>query len=565
LLSCFILFVFIIKLLLQENVAFIKSHIIWLVLFTVLAIFTLIPIPEILLAILSPKTLKLFKEFRIEPSGIYTLSIYPEATYTMILQLVSFLAVFWVSANYIDSPNKFRRIIWSIFVAGSIYTLYGIIQKFYASKGNFSTFTNRNHFAAYLEMIVPLVLGYALTKSSKPARYMLIFIASIMGLAIFLSQSRAGSVCFILSMLIFLTLLRIKMPSKNGAGAVIVFMLILSIFITAIGVGDVTKRLQTLSDPLKAIGGRLDVLKDIPSLISDFTFFGTGLGTFIEIFKKYKTFSGEWIYRFSHNEPVQLLVESGFFGFIVIALFLFFYLKDVLLIWFKRHNPYVIYLGLGCLSGATSILLHSLFEFMFHVPANTLLFFIIMALLFRVVYYKDGRDKLPLREVEINISPAVKWGTIIVLCTSFLFIGMILLKRYEAEATFQRVKQVKIPETGIEALLEYRKLIRAMDSSIYLNPLNSSYPAQKANFLYELAVNPSTKDILSGVEEFQNPQLVLASAEKLYKSALRINPINAEYYFGLAKIYSFNGEYELEGEVLLKTGILNPLDKRITR
>jgi tetratricopeptide (TPR) repeat protein len=188
-----------------------------------------------------------------------------------------------------------------------------------------------------------------------------------------------------------------------------------------------------------------------------------------------------------------------------------------------------------------------------------------MALLFRVVYYKDGRDKLPLREVEINISPAVKWGTIIVLCTSFLFIGMILLKRYEAEATFQRVKQVKIPETGIEALLEYRKLIRAMDSSIYLNPLNSSYPAQKANFLYELAVNPSTKDILSGVEEFQNPQLVLASAEKLYKSALRINPINAEYYFGLAKIYSFNGEYELEGEVLLKTGILNPLDKRITR
>jgi len=562
-LSFLIFFTFLAKLTLQGTISFLQSHIIWLLLFIALVIFSLIPIPENLLALLSPNTLALYKEFRITSSDIYTLSIYPEATFTMLLQLLSFFAVFFVAANYLDNPHKFRRIIFTFLIAGSIYALYGIIQNFYTPKGAFSTFTNRNHFAAYMEMIVPLCICYALTKGSKAARYLLIFMASVMGLAIFLSQSRAGAVCFSLSMLVFLTLLQVKLPSKKGLTTVIVLIIVLGLFIAAIGVGEVTKRLQTLSDPFKAMTGRIEVLNDAPRLIKDFPLFGTGLGTFIDIFQKYKTFPGEAVYRFSHNEPLQLLAESGVIGFALIFLFLLLFFKSMLTVWLKRHDPFSVYLSLGCFIGLLSISLHSFFDFMFHVPANALLFFIILALTVRVVYYKDRQAELPLPRIEFNIPEAARVVVILVICLSMILTGVLLLRRYGAESIFQRVKQTKIPETGIEAVLEYKKLLKSLDLAIALNPSNSAYPAQKANFLLEMAGRENIKDALFATGEFGDQVSILDSSESLYREALNLNPLQADHYFRLSQVYETLGKFGLANQYLQKAHMLDPQDKKI--
>lgn len=88
----------------------------------------------------------------------------------MFLQFLSFIAVFFVTLNYVDTEKKSRRLILAVIISGFLYSLYGIIRKIYVPLVGFSTFTNKNHFAAYAEMVIPLGICYSLTEFSKKVR-----------------------------------------------------------------------------------------------------------------------------------------------------------------------------------------------------------------------------------------------------------------------------------------------------------------------------------------------------------------------------------------------------------
>lgn len=563
--SLFLLLFSLVKLLFEANESvFVRLKFVSLVLFIGLVLFQLVALPYGLLRYLSPQASLLYADFGCGSLKNLPLSIYPDATIGMLLQFLSYLALFVVAINYFDTEKKIKRIIMVIIFSGFIYSFYGIIKKFAIEGVEFSTFTNRNHFSAYIQMIIPLAIGYSLTRRSIAVRSIFIFLASIMLLALLLALSRAGIVCVALSLIILFVILRIKYAVKKEVGVVILVVLFLSILLGLFSGLDTTmQRLGTLFSPFQAMSGRFNLIKDTLNIIRDFPLWGTGLGTLGEIFQKYKSQQVGGTFSFTHNEPLQLMAETGLVGFSLIIAFLFGYFKNIMHLLFRRHNPNVIYLGLGCLVGVTSIFLHSLFDFVFHIPANAVLFVIALALINRIIHIQQN-DVISEERSKINLPQYLKVIFVFILILFFLSVTSLIMRRYEAEKMYQKFKDYGgAGNSKSDIIFKYRKELKALDKAIALNSLNSSYHNKKADIFSGLAVRDDLKVELLNFEEFGDTERLLNLAEESYRRAIGLNPTRADYHLRLGWFYGLRGESNLTKKEFNKAILLDPKNYEI--
>ena len=532
--SFLIFFIFLFRAISRGSISLVKARILPLICLVFLVLFQFLSLPDNLLSFLSPSTAYLYREFKVSPGFGGSLSIYPDATIDMLLQFLAYLAVFFVILNHINTEKKARLFVFVIIASGILYSLYGIVLKTYlpGSSYQFSTFINRNHFAAYVEMIIPLTIAYSFIESSKSKRILFIFAASVMTLALFLSLSRAGRACFLISMALFFVILKIRKPTTKMRMAAVVLVLFLVIFVIGVGLDPIMKRMETLLDPAKAFSGRSNIFKDTLNIIRDFPIFGTGLGTFSEIAEKYKTLKTYKMYVFAHNEPLQLTAETGLLGICLALSFIFLYSKDLFFVWVKRHSPFAVYLTLGGAIGLFSAGFHSFFEFIFHVPADAMLFFIILALTYKIAGIGEYGSKY-CKVTEIKLSKPARVSLICVLVVSFLFVEYIVLNRCRAQLIFENIKQKDL--RGQYALAEIDKAMRFC-------PTNSLYLNKKGDLLSE--IDPS-------------------SAEECYKKAININPARADYHLDLGHLYIAIGKDDLAQAEFRKASLLDPQSIRI--
>lgn len=547
----------------KKKISFVSIPLFPLVLFILLVFFQLLRLPANIISLLSPSTFSLYRKFSLDSVGSYTVSIYPDSTINLLLQFFACLAVFFLALNYIDTGKKIRRAILLIILAGFAYSFYGIIRRFTVARPGFSTFTNRNHFSAYLQMIIPLTVTYSFIQSSRLFRFCLIFMASVMTLTLFLCLSRAGIICFLLSIFFLLLLLRAKRSARNRISVIIIIVLILSVILGITGLAPVIERLGTLRSPLEPLLFRLGLIKDTLKIVNDFPLWGVGFGDLGEIFQRYRTKRTPEFFSFTHNEPVQLMAETGVLGFLLISLFLIFYLRKVLTLFFKRHDQRVIYITLGCLIGLFSITMHSLFDFVFHVPANFLLFFIILGLALRTAYLKEPQELLPIPKIEISPSIFLKGFCIVISCILLFSAYSLIWRRYGAEKIFEKVKEYKTPEDSVKAVIEYNKFMKKIEKSISLNPLSSLYWLKKADVLSEVALRD---DLWAGsvfFEGFGNSSEMLSSAEEAYKKAIELNPTKADSHLRLGWLYGVIDKKDLSKEHFEKAVLLDPQNPKI--
>jgi O-antigen ligase len=565
--SFLLIFLFLLILFLsKDKISFIQFPAGAFFLFIALIIIQILPLPKAFLSIFSPQTLVLYNNFRVNNSlSFFTLSIYPEATINFLIRILSCLCVFFVVLNYIDSKEKIRRLLFTLILVGFLVSFYGLMQRVSIPESKFitSTFTYHNFFAAYLEMIIPLAIVFCFNRLSVTVRSILIFMTTVMILGLFFSLSRAGIICFCLGILLMLSLFKIKGRLKKGISISLLLFLALFIFLAAIGFDYVKMRMITLIAPLKALGGRVDIIRDSLKIVKDFPLFGTGLGTFGEIFQKYKTFEHGAKFIVALSEPLQLLVETGIVGFLLISLFFLGYFKRIFHLWKKRNDSFVAFIVIGCIVGLFSVILHSFFDFVLHSPANALLFSVIIALAYRVVYIQEPQRDLSMPLREISLSRPLKLFLIVVLCLLFIGVESFIFRRYQAEALFEKLENKKISQTGIDAVIEYRKALREIDKSINFNPLNNLYYAKKADLLSELATREDTSKELVNFAEFKDANAILKQAAKIYKKAINLNPTIADNHLKLGWLYDIINVKDLAKKEFEKALLLDPQNYKI--
>jgi O-antigen ligase len=235
--------------------------------------------------------------------------------------------------------------------------IYWIIEK---AGSHFGPYINYDHAAGYLEMCTFLSIAVFLAKissssfahirklkdkflwfSTKEANTTLVymFISVVMTTALFLTTSRGGIMSFCASLAVFYLVCVICAERRKRKRILLTSLTVLvfmTIMILWVGPESTVDRFKGLNIIVRKIIHERSILseirpqmwKDTIAMIKDFPVFGVGLGDYIYIFPKYRTFALKWgVLRYAHNDYFHFIAEMGAMGGIFLVSFFLWYVK----------------------------------------------------------------------------------------------------------------------------------------------------------------------------------------------------------------------------------------------
>jgi O-antigen ligase len=107
---------------------------------------------------------------------------------------------------------------------------------------------------------------------------------------------------------------------------------------------------------------------------------------------------------------LEYLSELGILGSLLLFSAVFSMLFVAFRTWRKRRHPEVRGLALGGFLSVLAILLHSLTDFNMHIPANLLLFSVVLSLTVAIVFYKGRGHGRPGGRVQNGSPPGEEGG-----------------------------------------------------------------------------------------------------------------------------------------------------------
>lgn len=362
----------------------------WLLfLFPAYLVFQLIPFHAGMLQILSPARASLLRDLAPLAPGLNSapLSVNPPSAvlnlFTMLGYIVTFLLVREVGWRFSARPwtPVVPLIAVAVFEAG-----LGIFQVFtgWPSASATGTYMSRDHFAGLLEMILPFVtlLGVVILRNKKNSRFAtssalkacaIWAIAAAVLLAIIYSLSRMGflvTLCalFTVGALTMRPRLRSRAWRWSSLGAVAAGVALMFVFFSP---NQLIERFADISSTEKiSADTRLSLWKETMPLISEYRFFGCGLGGFESVFLKYQAVANNFKVEFAHNDYLQYLAELGIVGFSILAAIL----GGLLIQIFRKATEFGDerrrLLLVACVGAFVAILLHSFVDFNMYIPAN---------------------------------------------------------------------------------------------------------------------------------------------------------------------------------------------------
>ena len=248
----------------------------------------------------------------------------------------------------------------------------------------YGPYVNHNHYAGLMEMLIPVPLVSSLTHLvERPKKMLALGAAAVMASTIFLSGSRGGMIAFLVQMTILGIFLLRRKKSRTMAFALAGFLVVLVGLVIWLGgsvLGDRVISIRSETSTEITGGTRLAIVRDGWKMWRARPLLGWGLGNFPEAYPQYRSFYTNLFVNQAHNDYVQLLVEMGALGFVVMLWFLarmYYRAAEKLGSWSSNINGS---LTLAAMLGCTGILVHSLVDFNLQIPANAALFFVLCTL-----------------------------------------------------------------------------------------------------------------------------------------------------------------------------------------
>ncbi len=408
----------------------IKLIILLLSLFLGLVLFQTVPLPEGIVRLISPKIYELRNQLSVivypqtsnlkPQSQFITLSFFPLGTKIEFFKWLALASLFIFLLHWKLADNRARiihHLVVAIFLVGVFQCLYGIFEFFSGHRHIFNldwshristvtgTFFNRNYFAGYLLMVIPLSISYFLSRTAhRPWRFgdwrhrlssldgktlLLGFGLILMILGLLLSASRMGILSLLVSFSLISFLFRDpRRGQRTSRVPALIFGLAL-LWAAWIGLDAVISRFFTISEGLRS---RWMIWVNTFGIIKDFPFLGSGLGTFTEAFSLYRSFHIVGLVTHAENDYLQLTSEVGLFGAgLLLILFLFLFFKAVSGIRSLSRGKPQRYVGIGGLVGILALMFHSIMERNIQIPANAFLYAVMWAIVLTIAL--DPRSK----------------------------------------------------------------------------------------------------------------------------------------------------------------------------
>lgn len=316
---------------------------------------------------------------------------------------VAVFVIFFAASAFIDSRTRLRGIVTFLVILGAVVALVGLIQHFvsplkiYGFREPFQAlpfgpFIDRNHFAAFAVMILPLPSALLLERAVGRDRIPLYAGAIVLVVVATVMTGSRGALLTIVAVAGFLVIVQaatsrqvhtgsvrrrwILIAAAFGMGAVLIFSLVLFLG----GSGSLRRVAGQSPTEDAAGGGRLHYWRATIKMFRDHPVIGVGLDAYGVAFPRYDTLNGEFRIERAHNDYLQTLAETGIIGSLIALAFV------VILFWQgitaanRTRDPWRRAVTIGALAGCFGVLVHSFFEFPLRTPANALLFLLLAAL-----------------------------------------------------------------------------------------------------------------------------------------------------------------------------------------
>ncbi len=351
-------------------------------------LFQMVPLPAFILGLLQPRTVSL-TSLAPAAASFHSISLYVFPTEMALARLIVYLTVFFMATLLPGQGRAVPGVLKALSCFGFMLALFGMVQnvagngKLYwlraLSHGGspFGPFVDRDHFAGYINMIVPLSLAVSLASRRPWKKTLFAFFSVIMSFSVFLTLSRGGVISFIAGLAMFSAILLSKRKTRRSKWQFVslsAFAIALVSFVLYAGISPLMERFSAggVSDSQRVLAwkGTLAAFRDFPV-------FGTGLGTFQYVFTLYHPPGLHHFWDHAHNDYLEFLLDEGIAGTLTGIFFIFTVLREA----FRRQwEGKRAYLQAGFASSLATIGVHSLVDFNLHIPSNAILFFMVLGL-----------------------------------------------------------------------------------------------------------------------------------------------------------------------------------------
>jgi O-antigen ligase len=304
--------------------------------------------------------------------------------------LLNYIIIYYLIIQTFNTRERLRHLIGVIIIVAAFLSFFGIVKKFGANPfpwWNYdnglnpdlavssSTFGNPNHFAGYLSMAIPLLLGLFFTGINGGKLFLSVLLTLLMTVALIFSISRGGWVSTAVGLAFMIAALLINQYLKSKTIVLIALVGLFFLAFIALSNRPVIQEMLTVKQASKDVSlqSRILVWHKTIDMIRDYPWLGTGPGTFSTMFTQYQPPGFTARFFRAHNDYLHFISETGIPLIIIMAwMIAALYLKGIT----KLADLSRLIRGttLGAMSGITALLFFSIFDFNLHIPANAILF-----------------------------------------------------------------------------------------------------------------------------------------------------------------------------------------------
>jgi O-antigen ligase len=313
---------------------------------------------------------------------------YAYFTRTELLKFSAYAVIFFLATQAFRKRPDLTKLAWFLILLGFGVSLFGIIQHFTSGSkiywyrelplgGDlFGPYVNRNHFAGFVELVVPVGLGLMVFRGIRRDIFPLATLLTIIPVsALILSGSRGGIVGFAFELGVLALLVRSR-QSREGPHLAAVGMVALAALalIAWIGAGKAIERFSTLPTSDTSLARRGTMVRAATRIVRDHPILGTGLGTLVVVYPRYETFYDGRVVEHVHNDYMEALAETGLVGGLCGLAFLTLLYRQARKNFEAEQGHFSRGLHAGAIVALCGLLLHSFVDFNLHLPSNALLF-----------------------------------------------------------------------------------------------------------------------------------------------------------------------------------------------
>lgn len=355
-------------------------------------------------------------------AAAHPLSIDPVQTRESFVQVIA-LSVFFLGLVRMLDGAILRAVAPRLCILAAVIAMVGVIQQpLFAGRiygfwtplqgpilyspggGPFGPFINRNHFAGWMLMALPMAIGYfcaivargmrgakpgwregLLWFSSREANQAILvaFAIVLMALSLTLTLSRSGIFCFIIALAVSgFAVLRHQGGRSKRTLVVGYLAFVATLSVGWAGIEAITSRFALVNRTLE---GRLLAWQDAVNIFRAFPAAGSGLNTYGTATLFYQSFDSDKIhFAEAHNDYLQLLAEGGALLLIPTAVAIGIFAFEVRRRFREGLDDRTGYwLRLGAVTSLVAILLQEIVEFSLQMPGNAALFVLLCGIAVR--------------------------------------------------------------------------------------------------------------------------------------------------------------------------------------